>query len=188
MDTLNKRVRKYKTLSVRCTGIIWLICVLMAVLDIFLRNPNSLFFQLFNGNTLALAIFAGFCFFRGSMAILFTPTYWRLFRQGVLKKDHNSFRFLFLCACTATWIAYSHFAGFSLPHWLMAWGIASWLWLIIPCLPSNNNIVPRKRLFDDDIEILRRHKEACRHTVNPANGLAMFNDSFDCEGNSFGQP
>lgn len=159
--------------SVRLIGVCWLLLALFALLPL-ISGAHSPLGLLLNCNQSAWVLFAALCGLRAALALCKSPQYRKWFRVGCLSQDNKKARCLHLLLCSVAWFSLTSVSNFTLPPWLIVWGVLAWGWLLLP--------------FMEQLEpVNRRAGFADIPRTNPASGLPMMpSGTVDSGGNPHG--
>lgn len=153
--------------TIRLVAFMWTILGVIGLVAILNPVPNSLFQQAFNHSNIAIAIFVAITLGRGLVGLVQPKRYWFWFRAGSFNVAHNSVRGWSLVLAAGAWIACASLTPFSLPDWLIVWGVVSFLWLILPYSVYNSTEV------NMETPCVFGNSQGIQEGINPATGLPM---------------
>lgn len=168
--------------SIRLVAFMWTILGVTSLIAILNPVPNSLFQQAFNHSNIAIAIFVTITLGRGLVGLVQPKRYWFWFRAGSFNVAHNSVRGWSLVLAAGAWIACASLTPFSLPDWLIVWGVVSFLWLILPYSVYNSTEVNMQSSSSLNTNLFSDNS----YDINPATGMPMHGGTRDTGGCLYG--
>lgn len=166
--------------NIRLVAFMWATLGATALASIVQPLPHSFFQQAFNHSSIAIGIFVVIALGRGLIGLVQPKRYWLWFRAGSFNVAHNSVRGWSWVLATGAWIACASLTPFSLPDWLIVWGVATFVWLVVPysVYATPDMYEKPSNMFNDSHKTLE--------PINPATGLPIAGGKDIC-GHPFGR-